>query len=789
MQDADFLMDVTLSFSELIKEYKIRLRAETNVTVVNYLKGILQLVDEYPALETGFNQGELPKYKDAITIILSDLFPHALTKNEIKGITIPFSNLLFNCSERLEDILSHAPDDFSLLQNTDFDYFTMYCGVILHDVYKVDLDLSRAMHCDIPDANGKVRTYRITYNADFINVYINKDAERLTKEQILELLQQPEDNLLWKKRFPPHSYGFKGFGIVSLTDVTMDRSISDLKTVLLNAGAKNGNESKEIENIFKRLFNIDDLRVGLTVYDNVENLFEHVSFSQAPSFILGASVEKHCKSALCAEAYSKLLVDFKTLVIPDVHVYAQKLSNTYLTDNLKEQDVQSAILHPLSHHGKLLGVLEIVSSLPYALNRFNSLKTKEISEYVRVSLIRSNDEYVNKVKALIQSECTAIHPSVKWRFDEEAHYVLKKREQSKNAVFNDVVFSDVHPLYGQIDIVGSSDSRNEAIKKDLVEQLEHVCDIFAFAKATQPITIYDQIIHRILILLDDLTVKGIDANTELTITKLLTDEVNPIMKHVGTLSSRLHTMVREYTAALEDNDGVIYSNRANYDLAVQVVNDRVALYLDQAQQEAQFIFPHYFERFKTDGVEHNIYVGAAITNVKEYSTIYLSNLKLWQLQTMIQMERVFYNVQSDLPDRISAASMILVFGKTLSIRYRIDEKRFDVDGSYNARYEVIKKRIDKAHIKGTEERITQRGYLAIIYTNDESEREYLRYINYLQKEKLLATHEEIFELDDVQGVAGLKAIRVGVLYKSLHEPEKVIAFKELSLELQLSARS
>lgn len=182
-------------------------------------------------------------------------------------------------------------------------------------------------------------------------------------------------------------------------------------------------------------------------------------------------------------------------------------------------------------------------------------------------------------------------------------------------------------------------------------------------------------------------------------------------------------------------------------------------------------------------------MGAAITNVKEYSTIYLSNLKLWQLQTMIQMERVFYNVQSDLPDRISAASMILVFGKTLSIRYRIDEKRFDVDGSYNARYEVIKKRIDKAHIKGTEERITQRGYLAIIYTNDESEREYLRYINYLQKEKLLATHEEIFELDDVQGVAGLKAIRVGVLYKSLHEPEKVIAFKELSLELQLSARS
>jgi hypothetical protein len=38
----------------------------------------------------------------------------------------------------------------------------------------------------------------------------------------------------------------------------------------------------------------------------------------------------------------------------------------------------------------------------------------------------------------------------------------------------------------------------------------------------------------------------------------------------------------------------------------------------------------------------------------------------------------------------------------------MDEKRFDVDGTYNARYEVVKKRIDKANIKGTKERITQK---------------------------------------------------------------------------------
>ncbi len=29
----------------------------------------------------------------------------------------------------------------------------------------------------------------------------------------------------------------------------------------------------------------------------------------------------------------------------------------------------------------------------------------------------------------------------------------------------------------------------------------------------------------------------------------------------------------------------------------------------------------------------------------------------------------------------------------------MDEKRFDVDGAYNARYEIVKKRIDKAYVK------------------------------------------------------------------------------------------
>jgi hypothetical protein len=128
--------------------------------------------------------------------------------------------------------------------------------------------------------------------------------------------------------------------------------------------------------------------------------------------------------------------------------------------------------------------------------------------------------------------------------------------------------------------------------------------------------------------------------------------------------------------------------------------------------------------------------------------------------------------------------MILVFDNTLSIRYRIDEKRFDVDGAYNARYEVVKKRIDKAHIKGTEERITKKGKIAIIFTDKETEREYLRYISFLQHNNLLGKEIEHFELEDVQGVVGLKALRVSVLY-NIEITEGTLSYDDLVKELQV----
>jgi hypothetical protein len=119
-------------------------------------------------------------------------------------------------------------------------------------------------------------------------------------------------------------------------------------------------------------------------------------------------------------------------------------------------------------------------------------------------------------------------------------------------------------------------------------------------------------------------------------------------------------------------------------------------------------------------------------------------------------------VKDRLPVPLDVTHLILVQHAPLSIRFRFDEKRFDVDGAYDIRYEIVKKRIDKALIRGTSERVTQPGTIAIVYTQPAEAHEYRRYIEYLQSLGYLTGEVEDVELDELQGVHGLRALRVAV---------------------------
>src|SRR5439155_16305672 len=85
----------------------------------------------------------------------------------------------------------------------------------------------------------------------------------------------------------------------------------------------------------------------------------------------------------------------------------------------------------------------------------------------------------------------------------------------------------------------------------------------------------------------------------------------------------------------------------------------------------------------------------------------------------------------------------------IAIRFRFDEKRFDIDGAYNMHYEIVKKRIDKALVKGSDERLTQPGTIAIVYSQPREAQEYRDYIAYLQAAGELTEEVEALVLEDL----------------------------------------
>ena len=136
---------------------------------------------------------------------------------------------------------------------------------------------------------------------------------------------------------------------------------------------------------------------------------------------------------------------------------------------------------------------------------------------------------------------------------------------------------------------------------------------------------------------------------------------------------------------------------------------------------------------------------------------------------MIGTERLVHNLQPELPLKLEIASLIMIHGSPITVKFKMSSKSFDVDGAYNIRYEILKKRIDKAYVKGTTERLTLPKRIAIVYSQDRDAAAYRRYLNYLASNGMIQPEIEELELQDLQGVTGLKALRVTVKFEEEEE--------------------
>ena len=770
---AGFPFETHLSLEPLIAYWHAR-EHDANPGVARLARAVREQV-----AAAGGCRGHLPdvqdldQHHDLVDTLMLAVFPPATRATAIAGAVAPFQRRSFYHTPRFAEVLLNK--DRTLKQPLNLDPATLesqltrlaYLLILgreyaaeLHE-YREELPEQGAFIFTVADYHlGLYRHYSLSLDSTFVRVRVVGDKPPLTAEQVQELVRHRHRLDLWRELLPPEHFVFEGFNVLQLVDVTTQEVLSELKYDLLERDVLQASDRLEqIQEKLRVLFARPALQLGIAAYDERKKAFVDFGRKINHSFLIkqmqGQALESEFR-----QLYERLLAERVPLVLEDV------ATEPGIPEGLRQQmlrlGINSAILAVLPYGADTVGLLEMGSPDANTFDEFDVELVNQFLPLFAVAVKRNAEDQEARVQAVIREKFTAIHPTMEWRFNDAARRLLARQEEgNRQAEMEPIVFEEVYPLHGSCDIRGSSVARNEAIQGDLIEHLTLANRVLKKASDVQQLPILDELKFYVAKNLRRLR-QGIISGDEVTIYDSLRTEVEPLFDYLAQNNPELRPIIAHYWQHIDPRLGILYNRRRDFEDSVTRLNDAISDYLDEEEQQSQQMFPHYFQRFKTDGVEYNIYVGGSLVQNKPFDLIFLKNLRLWQLLTMVEITRRTHALRAKLPVPLDTTQLILIHSQPLSIRFRQDERQFDVDGTYNIRYEIIKKRIDKATVLGTGERLTQPGQLALVYTQPREATEYLEYVDYLHDRGLLEPGVEELELEELQGVKGLLALRVKV---------------------------
>ena len=761
-----FPFERTLSLVPLIEFWR-EVAEEDGSARADLARTILTRLEEAPELLRPLEDfSPLEKHRELLDLMMSAVFPMALSEKSYAAAFVPFKLASFYATPALtrlrliermkEDIIEGPPERQSEMMTTRALKAYHY---ILREHYGVGLDLDYPMIVTTTDERtGLKKHYNIAIDTRFTTIERRGPLKALAPEVLQRLLNEPTNLALWMDTLPPEQFAFHGFVIMTAVDVTAQQVLSRLKDDLLQRNALTSSDRIEtLQMRLRMLMQAPDLQLGLICLQKDD--FDAITgaYPIGQSLLLKDDGAPYCPHKHDSY-YARAFIAEDPIVVNDLE---DCQVCTGFEKRLLDQNLRNLVLAPLRFEGELVGLLELASPTPGAVNALNAVMLKEVVSLFATAMKRSLTEREDRVQALIKKQYTAIHPTVEWRFREAALRYIEQLENTGHAELEQIVFHEVYPLYGLSDIRNSSTFRNEAIRADLLEQLGMALSIIIKASTHQPLPALDEIGFRLGKYIEEL-VSNLDSGGENTILEFLREDVEPLFDRLGEIAPGVREKVQVYRDALDPALGIHYRQRKDFEDSVTLINETISAFIDEKEEQAQEMFPHYFEKYKTDGVDYNLYIGASLVEKRSFDRLYLRNIRLWQLMTMCGVVWEMNRLKPKLKTPLDTAHLILVQDIPLSIRFRQDEKKFDVDGAYNIRYEIVKKRIDKARVRGREERLTQPGKIAIVYSQTREAEEYLRYIEYLQAGGYLQDDLEELELEDLQGVYGLHALRVSV---------------------------
>jgi hypothetical protein len=713
----------------------------------------------------------LNEFPDVIIPLMSAVFPAASFHKDIMGAFRPCTFESFYVSPEFQRIfLDHDnkfKDDFksSIETHQSKKILYIYC-LVLKKIYGFDCHHLDKLNIKIvaDEKTGLDRYYSITPDFQFVSVKALEKHLHLSKEDMTIITDNLTNIDVLSRYIDLSKFQFTGFTIVRAVDITESQIISILEKELIDGHSMFSSQGiKMLESRLQVLFQLPDLAIGIASLQGDQIMLIKKDCSSKINCLFANSQHLSLKD-IEGSVWSSAATNEGVLKISDL---SKKADLVPLEQHALSHGVRSMLLAPLFIQGDIIGLLEIFTRTPNSLGSMDALILEQIIPIFSSALKRGQDDLHKQVQSIIKEKCTAVHPSVEWRFEKAAmDHMERIRNGSAESEMDSIVFKDVVPFYGQSDIRGSSMARNRGIQQDLIHQLTLGLNIMKAATKEQSWPLLKEFKYRIKSMIQDIS-SSVTSGDEDAVFSLLQKEIAPIFDDIVSLGPDVSKQIQIYTSALDPVKGIIYHKRKEYEESVAKLNKTLSLYLDQEDSIIQKTFPHYFEKHQTDGVDYMMYVGSSMMEDQKLAGFHIKNLTLWQIMLACGLAEQTEAIKPQLKISLDTCHLILVNHNPLSIRFRFDEKRFDVDGAYDVRQEIIKSRLDKALIKGTRERLTQPGKIAVVYSTPAEGMEIRHHIDFLTNLGKLTENIDTLDLEDMPDVNGLKAIRMEVNLESI----------------------
>ena len=426
--------------------------------------------------------GAFTKHPDIMIPLMSAIFPPASFNSDIMGAFTPCTYEPFFVTPKFQQLFL-GKNDFikaelkEMVEEEKQKKLVDIYSLVLERIYDFNCQQFDTMNIKkIPEEKtGLDRYYSFTPDFQFVRIKALEPPKKLSEDDKAVISSHTGDIEVLSRYIDLNKFEFTGFTIVRAMDVTESEVISAFRRDLIDQHSIfSADGIKLLESRLQVLFRRPDMALGIGALQgdqvmilkgdcnsNINCLFansHHINLEDLKGSVWMQAVEKG-----------------SVLHVPDL---AKKPDLVPAEQQAVAAGIKSMLLSPLYFQGKIIGLLEMFTLAPNDLGTINTMLLEKITPLFSLALKRGQDQLQKQVQAIIKEKCTAVHPSVEWRFEKAAiDHMERIHNGNLSSEMESIVFKDVVPFYGQSDIRGSSLARNKSIQQDLKQQLILALDV------------------------------------------------------------------------------------------------------------------------------------------------------------------------------------------------------------------------------------------------------------------------------------------------------------------------